>query len=115
MRGYESRPGPPRREPSPRPTSSTELTTLDVLSEGGRDEAKAAATAALLAGGWYPHGDWAGEPYPTTVIVKQTPADYDTENPMAGVPPQAELRARLTEVYAQPASASPQPSWRERP
>lgn len=49
--------------------------TLDVLSEGDRDEAKAAATAALLAGGWYPHGDWVDEPYETTVIVKQTPAD----------------------------------------
>ncbi|MEU7540124.1 zinc-binding dehydrogenase, partial [Streptomyces narbonensis] len=32
--------------------------------------------AALLAGGWYPHGDWVDEPYETTVLVKQTPADY---------------------------------------
>ncbi|WP_405533793.1 hypothetical protein OG592_43325 (plasmid) [Streptomyces avidinii] len=90
--------------------------TLDVPSGGDRDEAKAAAAAALLAGGWYPHGDWVDEPYETTVIVKQAPADYDTEDSMASVPhPQAELEARLAEVYAQPEGAGPQPSWRERP
>ncbi|MEU7072992.1 hypothetical protein AB0B30_28060 [Streptomyces narbonensis] len=48
--------------------------------------------------------------------MKQTPADYDSEDLMAGGPhPQAELQARLAEVYGRPESASPRPSWRERP
>ncbi|MFI2765220.1 hypothetical protein ACH5A3_41410 [Streptomyces echinatus] len=35
---------------------------------------------------------------------------------MAGVPhPQAELEAKLAEVYAQPEGARPLPSWREQP
>lgn len=77
--------------------------TLDVPSGGDRDQSKAAATAALLACSWHPHGDWVDEPYETTVIVKQTPANYDTEDPMADVPhPQAELEAKLAEVYPSP-------------
>lgn len=90
--------------------------TLGGPSGGDRDEAKAAASAALLANGWYLHGDWVDEPYETTVVVEQVPADYDHDDPMAGVPhPQAELDAKLAEVYAEPEGAGSWPSWREQP
>ncbi|MGW9436750.1 hypothetical protein [Streptomyces sp. NPDC055607] len=87
---------------------------LDVPSAPERlADAKAAAAPVLLAAGWHLHGDWVDEPTETTVLVAQSPADYDDTDPMADVPhPQPEHDARLRAVYEQPETRA---SWRDRP